>query len=250
MTTALDVLKVATGELGFGETSANNFTKYGTWYYGVQDAWCAMFVSYVFWKAGMQLNIDTPKGFAYCPSGVAWFKNNAPWAWIDKNSTPEVGDIVFFDWHPGTTQSDAWHVGIVVQINATGQITCIDGNYGPYPAKVSRHAHPMMNIYGYARPPYNEISTMGDMPLALVWPGRFFTLTSPNMQGGDILQWQQKMIERGFSLGTSGPSGKGDDGIFGPLSYKEAKEFQKQNGLKPDGIIGADTWTKLFQASP
>jgi hypothetical protein len=248
MTTAQDVVKIATGELGNGETTGNNFTIYGTWYFGIQDSWCAMFVSYVFWKAGMPLNIDTSKGFCYCPSGVAWFKSHAPWKWIGKSSTPEVGDIVFYDWKPGTSESDAWHVGIVVAISGSGQVTCIDGNYGSYPAKVARHAHPMNNIYGYARPPYDGTSIINELVLAPTWPGRYFTLASPNMQGADILQWQQKMIEKGYSLGDTGPSGKGDDGEFGPLSYKAAKEFQKQNGLKDDGIIGPDTWTKVFQA--
>jgi hypothetical protein len=250
MTTAQDVVKVATGELGCGETSGNNVTKYGTWYYGIQDSWCAMFVSYVFYKAGMQLTIDTAKGFAYCPSGVAWFKSNKPWTWIDKGSTPEIGDIVFFDWYPGTSESDAWHVGIVVGISGSGQITSIEGNYGPFPANVARYTHPMKNIYGYARPPYDGVSITGDLPLSVVWPGRYFTLTSPNIQGGDVLLWQQKMIEKGYTLGDTGPSGKGDDGEFGPLSFKAAKEFQQQNGLKEDGIIGPDTWTKLFQAAP
>jgi hypothetical protein len=32
MTTAADVLRLAAGEIGFGETSANNVTKYGAWY--------------------------------------------------------------------------------------------------------------------------------------------------------------------------------------------------------------------------
>lgn len=248
MTTAQDVVKVATGEIGFGETSGNNVTKYGTWYFGIQDAWCAMFVSYAFWKAGMTLKIDTEKGFAYCPSGVAWFKSHEPWKWINKNSTPEVGDIVFYDRYPNTPNSDAWHVGIVVAINSTGQVTCIDGNFGSFPAKVRRHQNPIA-IYGYARPPYDGVSTTGDGPLGPTWPGRYFTLTSPNMQGGDILQWQQKMTEKGYSLGDTGPSGKGDDGEFGPLSYKAAKEFQLKNGLKGSGIVGPDTWKKLFQTA-
>jgi hypothetical protein len=250
MTTAQEVVRIATGELGCGETSGNNVTKYGTWYYGIQDAWCAMFVSYVFARAGMPLNIDTAKGFAYCPSGVKWFKSHEPWKWIEKNSAPKMGDIVFYDWKPGTPESDAWHVGIVVAISGTGQVTCIDGNYGPYPAKVGRHSHSMANIYGYARPPYAVAGSVIKILLPTAWPGRYFTLTSPNMQGGDILQWQQKMIEKGYNLGASGPSGKGDDGEFGPLSYKAAKEFQKGNGLKEDGIVGPDTWDKLFQDTP
>lgn len=35
------------------------------------------------------------------------------------------------------------------------------------------------------------------------------------------------------------------DGIFGPLTEEDVKEFQKSNGLTIDGIVGAKTWAKL-----
>lgn len=35
------------------------------------------------------------------------------------------------------------------------------------------------------------------------------------------------------------------DGIFGPLTEEAVKEFQKANGLTPDGIVGDKTWAKL-----
>ena len=35
------------------------------------------------------------------------------------------------------------------------------------------------------------------------------------------------------------------DGIFGPLTEKAVKEWQKAQGLVADGIIGAKTWAKL-----
>ena len=35
------------------------------------------------------------------------------------------------------------------------------------------------------------------------------------------------------------------DGIFGPLTEEAVKEFQKNNGLTIDGIVGAKTWAKL-----
>lgn len=35
------------------------------------------------------------------------------------------------------------------------------------------------------------------------------------------------------------------DGIFGKLTEEAVKEFQKENGLIPDGVVGQKTWAKL-----
>lgn len=37
-----------------------------------------------------------------------------------------------------------------------------------------------------------------------------------------------------------------DDGIFGNLTLERVREFQKENGLNPDGVVGDKTWEKLF----
>ena len=39
------------------------------------------------------------------------------------------------------------------------------------------------------------------------------------------------------------------DGVFGKLTEEAVKNFQKKNGLKPDGIVGEKTWAKLPQLS-
>lgn len=214
-----------------------------------------MFVSYVFHQSGLPLNIQSSKGFTYCPTAVNWFKNDPFWTWINKGGQPEVGDIVFYDWYPNVTvaqasaeghnlYSDAYHVGIVASVTS-GKVACIDGNIGKFPAPVALRQHPMDEIYGYARPPFNNTAVIGNT-IVVPWPGRYFTLTSPYTEGGDILQWQQKMIDSSYVLGAAGPSGKGDDGIYGPKSFAAAKVFQVNNGLMDDGIIGPDTWNNLF----
>lgn len=37
------------------------------------------------------------------------------------------------------------------------------------------------------------------------------------------------------------------DGIFGPETAMTVKEFQRQNGLEPDGIIDEETWNKIVE---
>lgn len=39
------------------------------------------------------------------------------------------------------------------------------------------------------------------------------------------------------------------DGIFGPLTEEAVKEFQKANGLTPDGIVGDKAWAKLKEGN-
>jgi len=49
---------------------------------------------------------------------------------------------------------------------------------------------------------------------------------------------QVKMIQ--VKLGIQG------DGDFGPITERKVKEFQRKNKLYVDGIVGKQTWTKLF----
>lgn len=64
-----------------------------------------------------------------------------------------------------------------------------------------------------------------------------------NAQEVDISKVTPKSIQTalknaGFYSGTI-------DGKIGRKTKEAIKEFQKANGLKPDGIVGKQTWTKL-----
>lgn len=100
------ILQIAEKEIGYTEIPANtNKTKYGKWFGLDGVAWCGMFVSWCYDKAGFPLGkIGFLKGFAGCQTAVAHFRKTKE---ITDNPVP--GDIVFFDWN-GDGRYD--HVGL------------------------------------------------------------------------------------------------------------------------------------------
>lgn len=116
------IVEVAEKEIGYTEIPANsNKTKYGKWFGFDGVAWCAIFVSWVYDKAGKPLpNIGWTKGMAGCPVAVAFFKK--------KNmitTNPVAGDIVFFDWN---LDGRFDHVGIFVRQIDNKTFETIEGN--------------------------------------------------------------------------------------------------------------------------
>ena len=49
---------------------------------------------------------------------------------------------------------------------------------------------------------------------------------------------QRKLGETGFDAGTP-------DGIFGRMTTRAVKRYQRVNKLKVDGIVGSATWGRL-----
>jgi peptidoglycan hydrolase-like protein with peptidoglycan-binding domain len=240
MTSPQQVIYIAASEIGYKENPPNsNHNKFGGWYGMDYQPWCAIFVSYCFYSAGLPLPINNSKGFAYCPEGVNWFKNKGWWY-----TTPQVGDVVFYDWQ-GDGISD--HVGIVEKVNGDGSIVAIEGNTSTGSdsngGQVMRRTR-SEGIQGYGRPSYTPTPT--PTPTPPPWPGRYIALTSPNMEGTDILLWQRQMIHRGWNLGPGGTTGKGDDSIFGENDHEVLIEFQKQQGLDVDGKIGPLSWNAAW----
>jgi peptidoglycan hydrolase-like protein with peptidoglycan-binding domain len=73
--------------------------------------------------------------------------------------------------------------------------------------------------------------------------GRTLRLTSPTMNGEDVKNIQQALLELGYlEIGTA-------DGSFGPKTEEAVRHFQGNNGLTVDGIVGPLTWDALFSSS-
>lgn len=117
-----EIIKIAKNELGYCETPPNsNKTKYGQWFGFDGVAWCAMFVSWVYYHAGKPLgNIGFKKGMAGCQTAVEYFKKNGKIV-----TDPKEGDIVFFDWNKDGRYD---HVGIFVSDIDGKTFKTIEGN--------------------------------------------------------------------------------------------------------------------------
>lgn len=151
MSSAQDLITVAAGEVGYSRwNDPEPGTKYGRWYeanmdrcptnydYGASGVpYCAMFVSWCFWMAGIVC-----AGFpsAYCPS----IHNHQTL----KARSLRAGDVVLFDWELDGTDD---HVGIVTGNNGSS-ITTIEGNTNN--GQVARRTRAYGTICGGIRPDY------------------------------------------------------------------------------------------------
>jgi hypothetical protein len=101
------IIEIAIKEIGYIEDK-NNSTKYGKWFGLDKLAWCGIFTSWVYFKAGFKMPvIGFDKGFASCQLFYEWAKKNNKIV-----SDPQSGDIVLFDWN-GDNRFD--HVGLFDQ---------------------------------------------------------------------------------------------------------------------------------------
>lgn len=152
VTTPGKVLFLATSTLGYKESPAgSNRNKFGAWYSVNGQPWCACWVSWVFYHAGLPLPATTPKGFCYCPYGVNWFKKQNRFY-----QNPQVGDVIFFDFQKDGISD---HVGIVEKVNSDGTVTTIEGNTSSTSAGsqsnggcVARRIRSLSIVQGFGRP--------------------------------------------------------------------------------------------------
>lgn len=72
---------------------------------------------------------------------------------------------------------------------------------------------------------------------------RTLYLHSPFHRGDDVSALQQKLNSLGFDAGK-------EDGLFGPLTDRAVREFQRNVGDEPDGIVGIETMSTLERMRP
>ena len=115
-----EVAITARGELGYIEGPADNQTKYQK----TNQPWCGAFVNWVFKSVGVKIPDCTSTR-----AGATAMQKAKQWQQAEE-ATPEVGDLVFFDF-PGDGVDRISHIGIVVKDNGDGTVTTIEGNTAP-----------------------------------------------------------------------------------------------------------------------
>ena len=63
---------------------------------------------------------------------------------------------------------------------------------------------------------------------------------------GPVVELLQKLLDKqGYKMTSRPRKNSGVDGDFGPKTLKAVKQFQKDEGLVVDGIVGPKTWKEL-----
>lgn len=272
MATAIDILNIATKEIGTKESPANsNRVKYNTWYYGKEVSgsaypWCCAFVCWVFNKAGASKLFYGGKKTAYCPTVENYYKSIGRYY---SNTKGKTGDLCLMDFGKGR----ASHIGIVESKNADGSYNVIEGNTSASNNSnggiCQRRVRRTNVIRGFARPDYESSSkttvststttssntytktqfikdvqsAIGTTPDGIVGSktlGSLITVSKSKNNKHKVVKPLQKYLNAlGFNCGTA-------DGVFGNNTHKAIISFQTKYKLSADGIVGKNTWKKLF----
>lgn len=149
-------INIALGELGTCEPSGDDkyikvYNKLTGAGFSMSVAWCAIFVTWVMYTAGVSKNI-VPY-FASCDAGMNWFKNKGQFKKSKAYGgtyTPKAGDLIFFS--SKHDQNDSTHVGLVTSCSA-GVVHTVEGNTSD---AVHERSYDLGNNYilGYGVPEY------------------------------------------------------------------------------------------------
>lgn len=194
------------------------------------DAWCATFVSAIGHFLGWG-DIILPE--CSCNNMIELYKKAGRWEERD-DYTPQIGDIVMYDWdddNKGDNIGKVEHVGIVASID-NNQMKIIEGNIH----NAVDYRDLQINgkyIRGYCLPNFilksEEKIEMCKVNLPMLQKG---------MKNSHVKSLQTLLNLAGFSCSV--------DGSFGSGTESAVKAVQKANNLEQDGIVGPDTWTVLI----
>lgn len=239
--TVAAIIEIAQKEVGTIEGPKDNETKYGAFTKANFLPWCGSFVMWCADQAGVKIPATVST-----VAGAAAFKKMGTWT-DAKDAKPLPGDIAYFDF-PGDNVDRISHVGLVIENNGDGTVTCIEGNTAGNPKGDQRNGGEvavktrgyiankkkvMVSIVGFGRPNYvgNEVTAKVPVPEVPVFPGTI----KPGDKSDGV-----KTIQRALGLVA--------DGIYGNQTKAAVIKFQdNHDNLDSNGIIGPKTWAELVK---
>ena len=271
------VINIALAEEGYLEKQSNsqldsktanagsgNWTKYARdldnipgFYNGKKNgyAWCDVFVDWCFVQAygvkeAKKLLCQPNQSLgAGCTYSAKYYEQKG-----QLYKTPKVGDQIFFG-----SKAESTHTGLVYKVDSN-RVYTIEGNTSgasgviPNGGGVCRKSYQLGSnyIYAYGRPNYdgtgltNEVTNTPATPSKPAVNGGKCEVTvdelSKGSEGAQVKSAQLLLIGNGFSCGKYGA-----DGEFGSGTLAAVRNFQRKHNLTVDGIIGANTWSKLLR---
>ncbi|WP_072619906.1 peptidoglycan-binding protein [Spirulina major] len=146
------------------------------------------------------------------------------------------------------------------QLSSLGEQTWITRYIQTRKSWLGNHSNSLLRLTVYRMDTFNELINAGNWALALPFhvrglrvdaaalspnvsisaelaPDRLLKVETPYLRGEDVRQVQLALIKAGFSVET--------DSVYGPGTAEVVKQWQAQQGLTPDGIVGSATRSAL-----
>lgn len=259
MASPSDVLRVAASQVGVCEKpSGSNCVKYNTWFYGKKVSgsdysWCATFIVWCFYKAGLLNLVTKNASAAYIQDDIV---NKRGGSWIMRKNKSEdarraylakakPGDIVSFDFG----RYDAWrsHVGILKEVSGD-YLILYEGNTSKKRSQsnggmVCEQRRIYTSACSAVRPKWSGVEPEPFKPLEV--DGQFGVMTKMRLQrwlnvtedaeiGKTTVRALQKKI---------GMNSKDIDGEWGRVTTRALQTYLTRQGfpVMVDGVRGKAT---------
>ena len=179
------------------------------------DSWCAIFVNAIGWLMGYR---DWP-----WECSCTLIRNEAKVLGIWSHgwaAMPQIGDWVIYNWD---RKGAAEHIGAVIAVFGSS-VWIVEGNYDDA-VKIRRIAVGDDRVEGIVHLDFGEL-VHEDVPKK--------PALRPGDRGEAVRQLQFKLGLAGYYVGDL-------DGDYGAAPTRAVTDFQKANGLDPDGKCGPKT---------
>ena len=250
MPNASDIIKLAKSYVGTKESPAySNNVIFNTHYYGhpVSDGngasypWCVTFVWDIFRMAGASNLFYDGKKTAWCDAVRDWAKSRGL---VVNKAEGKHGDLVLFDWN---NNYSADHIGFIDCKNPNGTYQTVEGNTSAgnnsNGGEVQIRTRYLSEIMMVIRPKYEIGSNADASQTPSVGSAK---IDLPNLRKGSSNNSVRAAMILLKDKGYYADSIPSWDTTFGPKMDAAVRQFQRDNSLSVDGIIGEKTWAALL----